>query len=153
MDMKPKKAQPAKKYARKSPIVAVLVEKATPPERQAVLPENAQQEQQELKERRQQTVKTLASELGETKPSVLSQLHAIVKKLGCEQALHLLDEARQVEANGGMMIKNGSRRRTFGGVYFVLVRTHHPDVAFQPTRVKKAQPPAHLEEQPENKLT
>jgi hypothetical protein len=156
MDMKPKpkKAQPAKKYARKSPIVAVLVEKATPPVAQPVPPPAVSVPQApEPKPQRTEAVKTIACTLGETKPGVLSQLHVIVKKLGCAEALRLLAEAQHVEAGGGMLINDGSRRRTPGGVFFALVRTHHPDVLFMPPRVKKAQPPARREDQPENKLT
>jgi hypothetical protein len=42
--------------------------------------------------------------------------------LGAERALAFLEQARAVERQGGLMLPDGSRRRTFGGVYFRLLR-------------------------------
>ena len=45
-----------------------------------------------------------------------------VKVLGEETALSLLQETHAKEAAGGVMLPDGSRRRTPGGVYFYLVK-------------------------------
>lgn len=37
-------------------------------------------------------------------------------------ALELYKRTQQIESEGGMMIKNGSRRRTPGGLYLQLLR-------------------------------
>ncbi len=63
---------------------------------------------------------TLADALGETEPQPLAQLRAIVVALGDEAAQSLLEETQPVEANGGLLLPDGSRRRTPGGVFFHL---------------------------------
>jgi hypothetical protein len=63
---------------------------------------------------------SIAHALGERKPRPWGQLRSIVEFIGEEAALALLKEVQQVEANGGMMLPDGSRRRTPGGVYFYL---------------------------------
>jgi hypothetical protein len=64
----------------------------------------------------------LAEQLGETETAPRIKLWRIVRVLGREEAMALLEEARAIEAKGGMLITDQSRRRTFGGVYFHLVR-------------------------------
>jgi hypothetical protein len=71
-------------------------------------------------------VKTIAKQLGETEAGPRQQLAMVVKQLGPEQALAFLDETLAIEANGGLMLPDGSRRRTPGGVFFYLVRTKGP---------------------------
>lgn len=82
--------------------------------------------EQALKAARQAAIKTLARELGETEAGPRRQLARVVKELGPEQALAFLQEAQAIEANGGLMLPDGSRRRTPGGVFFYLVRTKGP---------------------------
>src|SRR5512135_2638013 len=82
--------------------------------------------EQALKAARQAAIKTLARELGETEAGSRRQLARVVKELGPEQALAFLQEAQAIEANGGLMLPDGSRRRTPGGVFFYLVRTKGP---------------------------
>ncbi len=65
---------------------------------------------------------TIAQELGETERVPLAQIRRIVQRLGPEAALAFLQEAQQIEAQGGLMLPDGSRRRTPGGVFFFLVR-------------------------------
>merc|ERR1711874_636807 len=49
--------------------------------------------------------------------------------IGRQAALNLFEKTQLVEAEGGMMIKNGSRRRTPGGCFLQLLReTDHPDI-------------------------
>ena len=65
---------------------------------------------------------TIAQHLGETQPWPLSQIRRIVQRLGPEAALAFVQEAQAIEAQGGLMLPDGSRRRTLGGVFFFLVR-------------------------------
>lgn len=68
----------------------------------------------------------IALALGETAPPALAQIRRIVRTIGPEAAQATVDEAQQVEAAGGMLVPDGSRRRTLGGVFFALVRDHLP---------------------------
>src|SRR5215467_10609403 len=69
---------------------------------------------------------TIAERLGETEAEPLQLLHKVVKKLGPEQALAFLKETQEIEAQGGLLLPDGSRRRTPGGVFFYPVRTKGP---------------------------
>ncbi len=72
-------------------------------------------------------VRELADRLGETTAGPRHQLARVVDVLG---------EALAVEARGGLMVPDGSRRRTPGGVYFHLVRTQT-----SPEEVRRIFPP------------
>src|SRR5712692_3605514 len=90
---------------------------------------------------------TIAGHLGETGPEPLQLLQKVVKKLGPEQALAFLKETQEIETQGGLLLPDGSRRRTSGGVFFYLVRTKAPKpvrVLFWQQRQKQATttPPA-----------
>jgi PHAX RNA-binding domain-containing protein len=64
----------------------------------------------------------IATTLGETENVPLMHIRRIVQTLGPERALQLLAQAQAVEAQGGLMVLDGTRRRTLGGVFFRLVR-------------------------------
>jgi Phosphorylated adapter RNA export protein, RNA-binding domain len=64
----------------------------------------------------------IATTLGETENVPLMHIRRIVQTLGPERALQLLEQAQTVEAGGGLMLLDGRRRRTPGGVFFRLVR-------------------------------
>ena len=42
--------------------------------------------------------------------------------MGKEQAIDFFQKTKRIEAEGGMLIMNGSRRRTAGGIYLYLVK-------------------------------
>jgi hypothetical protein len=67
-------------------------------------------------------VTKIAQQLGETQPGPLQQLRRIVQRLGPEAALAVLQETQAIEAQGGLLLPDGSRRHTPGGVFFRLVR-------------------------------
>ena len=46
----------------------------------------------------------------------------IVDILGKEKAIDFFQKTKKIEEGGGMLIMNGSRRRTAGGVYLYLVK-------------------------------
>ncbi|XP_051876394.1 phosphorylated adapter RNA export protein [Pristis pectinata] len=49
-------------------------------------------------------------------------IHRVVKAVGKKKAIELLMQTAEVEQNGGLMIVDGSRRRTPGGVYLQLLK-------------------------------
>jgi PHAX RNA-binding domain len=65
----------------------------------------------------------IAKRLGETTTGARVQLKRIVQALGRTQARALLEETLRIEDNGGMLVPDGSRRRTPGGVFFYLAST------------------------------
>lgn len=69
-------------------------------------------------------VDTLAATLAESEKRPLEQLRMVVDCLGSEKALQLLAQTEQIEQGGGMLVPDGSRRRTPGGVFFALARKH-----------------------------
>jgi hypothetical protein len=68
-------------------------------------------------------VQTIAQQLGETQHGPIQQIRRVVERLGADTARAFLTETQQVEAQGGMLLPDGSRRRTPGGVFFYLVRS------------------------------
>ncbi len=88
-----------------------------------------QQQQESAKSARKQeersfkkTIVHVAQTLGETDWKPRTQIERIVEQLGSDFALTKLQETEHLEAEGGLMLPDGSRRRTKGGVFFYLVR-------------------------------
>jgi hypothetical protein len=65
------------------------------------------------------TVETLAASLQEPQVPLLRQ---VLRTLGPDRCAAILMETLTCEANGGMLTKDGTRRRTPGGVFFQLVK-------------------------------
>jgi hypothetical protein len=93
----------------------------------------------------QSVVAQIMEALGETAGQAEAQLRRVVRALGPEQALAVLAQAEEVEANGGMLLPDGSRKRTKGGVYFRLVKDQlTPEQrlkVFPPWHRRKPRPP------------
>ncbi len=68
-------------------------------------------------------VDEIAAQLGETEPGPRKQLKRAVRILGTARVQALLDQTLETERAGGLMLPDGSRRRTPGGVFFYLIRT------------------------------
>jgi hypothetical protein len=68
----------------------------------------------------------IAQQLDETNPIAIEQIERVVEHLGAEAAQAFLREALEVEAQGGMMLPDGSRRRTLGGVFFYIAKGRIP---------------------------
>src|ERR1700694_152526 len=81
------------------------------------------QDKQEHKPTPNMVATMIADRLGETVIGARAQIKRIVQVLGRSQALALLEETLRVEENGGIMVPDGSRRRTPGGVFFHLAYT------------------------------
>jgi hypothetical protein len=69
------------------------------------------------------TVDHLAETLQEPKKSLLA---AVLKHLGQERTAAVLADTLQREASGGMLTKDGTRRRSPGGTFFTLVKEQLP---------------------------
>jgi hypothetical protein len=67
------------------------------------------------------TVEKLAKVLQETNRPLLMQ---VLQMLGPDRTRTVLIETLHCEANGGMVTKDGTRRRTPGGTFFQLVKQH-----------------------------
>jgi hypothetical protein len=65
----------------------------------------------------------IAAQLGETDPEPAGLIARALRLLGAERVQATVARALEVEAAGGMMVPDGSRRRTPGGVFFYLLRT------------------------------
>jgi hypothetical protein len=65
------------------------------------------------------TVEKLAEVLREPKVPLLRQ---VLRTLGPDRTAAILTDTLTCEANGGMLTKDGTRRRTPGGVFFQLVK-------------------------------
>jgi hypothetical protein len=69
------------------------------------------------------TAKRISRQLNERGSAPFTQIKRVVQVCGEETALAWAAEALKIEANGGMMVENGSRRRSVGGIFFYLVKT------------------------------
>ncbi|MGB7342053.1 MAG: phosphorylated adapter RNA export RNA-binding domain-containing protein [Phototrophicaceae bacterium] len=70
---------------------------------------------------RKKAAQTIAKELKEKNYLLIIR---IIEVAGIDFAHKLLDQTRQVQADGGMLTHDKSRKRTLGGVYFYLARTN-----------------------------
>ncbi|KAJ8670118.1 hypothetical protein QAD02_001377 [Eretmocerus hayati] len=61
----------------------------------------------------------IANKLSEQKDALIRR---VVDILGRGKAIEFFNKTKEIEAEGGMLIMNGSRRRTAGGVYLYLVK-------------------------------
>ena len=82
--------------------------------------------QRVLHEQRGEVATRIAEQLGETEEEPRKTIYKIVKKLGTDEALRFVQKTLEVEAAGGIMVPDQSRRRTIGGVFFYLVKTEAP---------------------------
>ena len=71
----------------------------------------------------------IADALGETEKLPRRQIARVVAALGEARARDLLAEVLAVEAGGGQLLPDGSRRRTPGGAFFRLLRDQLPAAA------------------------
>ncbi|HEX4341653.1 MAG TPA: phosphorylated adapter RNA export RNA-binding domain-containing protein [Polyangiaceae bacterium] len=73
-----------------------------------------------------EAVTTIAESLKETDELPRKQIAEIVEVLGSDVALSLLAEVRRVQDEGGIEVRDGTRRRTDGGVFFSLAKGKLP---------------------------
>lgn len=75
----------------------------------------------------QSLARQIAQALGETEKKPYAQILAIIENCGIEFAQTLLAETQAIEAQGGMLLPDKSRRRTTGGIFFKLARSKIPN--------------------------
>ena len=73
------------------------------------------------------TATAIADQLGETVGGARATIWRTVRTIGPERAQAFVAQALEVEAKGGMLIPDGSRKRTLGGIFFYLVRMQVTD--------------------------
>lgn len=78
--------------------------------------------QNDPKSEARQAAEDIARQLEETNPEALDQIELIVQRVGVEKAQEFLRETLETESGGGLMVRDATRRRTPGGVYFYLAR-------------------------------
>ena len=61
----------------------------------------------------------------------------VIDLVGGQVVLELFERTQKIESEGGMMIKNGARRRTPGGVFLHLLREMTDDPRVDPRKVKQ----------------
>ena len=98
----------------------------------------------------EQVARDIAHQLQETNLEAIEQIGLIVQRLGVEKAQEFLRETLEIEDRDGLLVRDGSRRRTPGGVYFYLVRgkvpqkdrwATYPHLAPKPKSPSLASPP------------
>jgi hypothetical protein len=67
-------------------------------------------------------VATVAAALGESEDGPRGLIANVFQTFGRFGTWRLLGKALDVETHGGLMVRNGSRRRTPGGTFFYLAR-------------------------------
>lgn len=72
-------------------------------------------------------VVSLIDTLGEYNRIARTRIARIIAAIGLDLARELLREAHAIEANGGMLTLDGTRRRTFGGVWIRLAKERMTD--------------------------
>jgi hypothetical protein len=95
----------------------------------------------------------LCEKLNETARKPREQIRRIVELCGVDFARDMYEQALRKEAEGGMMLPDGSRRRTLGGVFFYLVRhqvsdDQHASIFPQYKRWKPGEQPLPLPQYP-----
>lgn len=81
-----------------------------------------------------------AAQLNETEPAVLQQIQRALQICGVETVMTVLQETLDVEARGGMTLPDSDRRRTAGGVFFLLLRQRTSPEIWRRIRSGESQP-------------
>jgi hypothetical protein len=84
-------------------------------------------------------VNTIAESLKETDELPRKQIAEIVEVLGPDACLAILAETRRVQDEGGVAVRDGTRRRTDGGVFFSLAKAQLPKA--DRNRIFRIRPP------------
>jgi hypothetical protein len=84
-----------------------------------------------LSSNQRQTAEFVVLELNEKYRKPVRRIHTLILVCGHSFTLNMLDLAKEVERNGGMMTVDGSRRRTLGGVFFSLVNRNVSPAIYQ----------------------
>ncbi|MCY4537254.1 MAG: hypothetical protein OXE52_03390 [Chloroflexi bacterium] len=75
---------------------------------------------------RRRTAEKIAAIMGEHHHNQISQIDRILKFHGLDQVKAWLRDAKRIMDEGGMKTMDGKRDRTFGGIFFYLVKADAP---------------------------
>jgi hypothetical protein len=89
-------------------------------------------------------VNTIIDSLNEHDEQPRKQIAEIVDVLGADVSLALLAETRKVQDTGGIEVRDGTRRRTDGGVFFSLAKSKLPKA--DRNRIFRVKPPPRPED-------
>jgi hypothetical protein len=67
-------------------------------------------------------VQAVAAQLGELDPGAVAQLQGIIDTLGAQRVVALVRCVVRLQALGGCLIVDGTRKRSAGGLFLVLAR-------------------------------
>lgn len=82
------------------------------------------QEREKSRRRARERVRHICRALDEPCTLRLERaVDAVVRRLGREKTQELVAQARTIFAGPGMLVQNGSRLRTLGGVFFQLTKS------------------------------
>jgi len=84
----------------------------------------------------------IAAQLKETEPAVVQQIQRALQFCGAETVNAILRETLDIEARGGMMLPDSDRRRTTGGIFFLLLRQRTDPEIWRRIRSGEPQPQA-----------
>jgi len=84
-----------------------------------------------LSKKQRQTAENIVKELDEKYRKPVRRIHTMILLCGHSFVLHLLNEAKEIDAGEGMMTKDGSRRRSLGGVFFTLANQRMSPPVYQ----------------------
>jgi len=73
-----------------------------------------------LSKKQRKTAEEVVKTLGEKYRKPVRRIHTMILLCGHSFVLHLVEEAKEIDAGEGMMTQDGSRRRSLGGVFFTL---------------------------------
>lgn len=78
-------------------------------------------------------------------PRCFWQIHLIIRALGPKRVMAVLNETLLIQSKGGMLTKDGKRKRTLGGVFFYTAREQYKDILpkgalYSPIEKKKKKP-------------
>lgn len=96
----------------------------------------------ELTSKQRATAEQVAAELGESEKIPVRQIHMMVRLCGPAFATALVAEAKEIDAGDGLMTKDGSRRRSLGGVFFELAAARMSPAARESVVKRKGKMPA-----------
>lgn len=92
------------------------------------------------------TVSEIADQLQETEPGPREKISLMVDYAGLDFVRRVADETFEIWELGGMLVDNGTRRRTLGGIFFFLAKQQMSDDVrrrvFPPLYPQKARRPA-----------
>lgn len=99
-----------------------------------------------LSKKQRQTAEAVVKELGEHIRKPVRRIHTMILLCGHSFVLHLVEEAKAIDAGEGMMTQDGERRRTLGGVFFTLANGRMAPPIYQIVHNRGGKLPGHTRE-------